>query len=132
MRSNAKVSAASCGELPAEFTLQAVDDDPEVAFGAQFQPTRMGVEIEAWPQCTSAAARHCRWSATCSKGNSATPASPSSLVYPAEVRMTMVVVGVGLIALGVAAWMLARASMRVRTVAEVLYETERSGDPFTK
>jgi hypothetical protein len=42
------------------------------------------------------------------------------------------VVGIGLMALCVAAWMLARASLPTRTVAEMLYETERSGDPATK
>ena len=46
--------------------------------------------------------------------------------------MTIVVVGIGLVALCVAAWMLARASLPTPTVAEMLYEAEQSGDSATK
>jgi hypothetical protein len=46
--------------------------------------------------------------------------------------LTIVVISIGLLALGIAAWTLARASVPARTVAEMLHETEQSAGRATK
>ena len=46
--------------------------------------------------------------------------------------MTILLVGLGFVGFTTAAWMLARASVPARTVAQVLHDTEQAASPWNR